>query len=221
MSPNKISFGESRCLRRLSEGNSLLKTFSKGQGLMKPRTASFLFAVWMVWGIATFSFGQPNPVNFDGKFYCGTTASPNRYDISATGDGSILMDISNDATYLFVEYHFLNVTQVRTNDKVNLATDNTGAGTWATSSDRASIYFGFGGYWTNAISGYSGDCSNLVYEGFVTSGNHSAGSGFDQDGKLWVKMYFRITPLSNSSVPIPRRILPHGNMLSGTPNAFT
>ncbi len=182
---------------------------------MKLRTVSFLSAAWMVLGVSPSGFGQPNPVVFDGTFYSGRSDAPNRYDISEAGDGSILMDISNDTSSLFVEYHFLNVTQVYTNNKVALATDNTGDGIWANSADRVSTYFTSGNEWTNAITTYSGDCSNLISNGFVTSGNHSAVSGFDQDGKLWVKMYFRITPRSNLPVPFPRRILPHGNMLAG------
>ena len=178
------------------------------------------FAAWMVLGVSQLGFGQPNPIVFDGKFYAGPMAAPNRYDISATGDGSILMDISNDASSLTVEYHFNNITQVYTNDRVRLATDDTGAGSWATSSDRNSTYFSFGGAWTSAINTYSGDCSNLISNGFFTSGNHGTVSGFDQNGKLWARMVFRISPATTLPVPFPRRILPHGNMLSGISSAF-
>lgn len=183
---------------------------------MKRNHPRFLFAALIIWGITQSGFGQPNPIDFDGKFYAGTIAAPNRYDISAAGDGSILMDISNDALSLRIKYYFLNVTQAYTNDNVKLLTDNTGEGIWANSANRAFTYFS-GGDWTGSIGYYSNDCT---FQRFFATQN-IADWGFDENGKLWVYTSFFIAPIpSLNPIPFPRRILPSGHMGGSTAGNF-
>lgn len=174
---------------------------------MKRNPHVFLFAAWMVLGVTSLSFSQPNPVVFDGKFYSGTIAVPNRYDISAAGDGSILMDISNDATSLRIKYYFLNATAAYTNDKVRLLTDDTGNGIWSESADRE-FTFCCGGTWNGAVIHYFDDCSFDR----ASSNGEAAGWGLDENGKLWVSTFFFIAPNIPRSIPVPRRILPKGHI---------
>ena len=187
---------------------------------MKRYQQVLLFAAWMILGVSTVAFAQLNKTVFTDKFYSGTTALPYRYDISTARDGSILMGLSNDSSRLIVEYNFFNVTKLHALDAVFLATDDSGDGTWATSSDWMSHFFTFDGNpgdWFTGIQKYSGDCNKLTFIKYIpVDMNLSTVSGFDTNGKLWVRVIYQITPPSS----FPLRILPHGNMLTGTSDKF-
>lgn len=174
---------------------------------MKRNPPVFLFAAWMILGVAPHSLAQPNPIVFDGKFYSGTIAAPNRYDISAAGDGSILVDISNDALFLKFDYHFLNVTQLFNNERVAVSTDNTGDGLWGNCVERAFSHYSPNVLtWNGSYTYYSNDCEFVNFQ----SNADGAGSSFDENGKLLMRTAFYIAKAGNA-IPFPRRILLTGH----------